>query len=455
MSPGGFCWVYGDIVWCQDGLCRGAGPLYESGMRGQTGFCWQGEKRLKSVRDLGGMPRAGVGRKPHPGRVLICLGSLFVSAAVLAQSGGGEYAQLRVTMGQAISIAERTSQGSVQSARLVTSAGKPFYDVSVMRNGRPSSVEIDAISGEVTTSSPGQPVQFVADVASESPAEKTTFLDSQDLPSAANIRLYVGSGTGQVAGMHNTILRPKYVIGIKAAPRLAGTPELDTHINTYLVYGTVESGNGSFSAPGFQEMRGQIDSVYNFYNHENVTKIGIGWYSEFAVPFQSYDRFYQSIPTGSVYSDEEGETLSHEFINGVDLKLSLADDKLQTTLHNVLFFNGNRIGPNLMTYKPLLGLMWHNNVMILGSIQEPKLSLFTDVDIYFARKNNTPMFNMHDGLGGTKREIFLSYGLTYSLSKDSDIKILSYGFNNLNRGSSNQVPSGFRDGFAITLDHAY
>jgi hypothetical protein len=342
----------------------------------------------------------------------------------------------------------------VLSARLVSDEGSPFYDVTVKGRGKPYSMRVDASSGAVLSSANTQTAPALVAAAPDAAPAQVTFLDAQVQPDKPQIKLYVGMGTGQMAGMNNVIIRPKYVVGAKLAPRLKGMPELDTEVDTMLIYGVAQTGSGSFSTTQFQEWRGKLNSVYNFYNHNDVAKAGVGWYSEFAVPFHSYDRYAQSAPA-TIYAQEEGEQLKRQFLHGLDLKLSISDDRLDSSLHNVIFFSGSRIGPNLLTYKPLLGLMWHNNIMLMGNNLDPKLSLFTDVWVYFARKNNTPVFNMHDGLGGTKREIYLSYGLNYTWSKNTDIRLLSYGFNNLNRGDSNQIPSGFRDGFAITLERAY
>jgi hypothetical protein len=64
-------------------------------------------------------------------------------------------------------------------------------------------------------------------------------------------------------------------------------------------------------------------------------------------------------------------------------------------------------------------------------------------------------FNSHDGLGGTKREIDLSYGLGYDFTRDTNLTVMSYGYNNLNRGNSSAVPVGFKDGLSVTLSHNF
>ncbi|MDE1997663.1 MAG: hypothetical protein KGN37_03970 [Burkholderiales bacterium] len=80
----------------------------------------------------------------------------------------------------------------------------------------------------------------------------------------------------------------------------------------------------------------------------------------------------------------------------------------------MLFTSGNRIGSNLLTYKPVLGFM-----------------------------------------GGTKREIYLSYGVAYNDSPDTVLTLRTYGYNNLNRGSSAMSPFGFKDGLSVTCERSF
>jgi hypothetical protein len=229
-------------------------------------------------------------------------------------------------------------------------------------------------------------------------------------------------------------------------------PELETKTDLYAIDGTVNSAAG-YSSMGFQEIRGSLDSVYNFYNERNISRAGLGLYSEFAFPLHQYEPYYRAL--SGDYAVEESEPLSREFLTGLDLKLSLRHDKLESDFHNIVFLSGNRIGPNLITYKPLLGFMWHSDYYIFGNIDQPKLSFFTDVNVYFAKKSATSTFNSHDGIGGTKRELYLSYGFAYAFNKDISLSLWTYGYNNVNRGDSTQVPSGFRDGFVMSLSHKF
>jgi hypothetical protein len=252
--------------------------------------------------------------------------------------------------------------------------------------------------------------------------------------------------------MNNTILHPKLTLDARTNIKLRSLPDLETKTDLYAIAGTVNSAAG-YSSMGFQEIRGSVDSVQNFYNEANISKAGAGLYVEFAMPLHQYEPYFQSASTD--YAAEEGEPLSREFLTGLDLKLSLSHDRLESDFHNILFLSGNRIGPNLITYKPLLGFMWHSNFHIFGNIDRPKLSFFTDVNVYFAKKSATSTFNSHDGVGGTKREVYLSYGLAYSFNRDTSLSLWTYGYNNINRGDSTQVPSGFRDGFVMSLSHGF
>jgi hypothetical protein len=91
----------------------------------------------------------------------------------------------------------------------------------------------------------------------------------------------------------------------------------------------------------------------------------------------------------------------------------------------------------------------------LGTQARPRLSFFANVQFWFARKAKARLFNSHDGIGATKRELYLSYGINYSISDKTAIYLESYGYNNLNRGSSTTDPKGFRDGAIVGIQHTF
>ena len=225
-----------------------------------------------------------------------------------------------------------------------------------------------------------------------------------------------------------------------------------------MIYGKTESSDPTTlrktsSKPQLQEIRGVGHLIYDFHDNGGIEKVGVGLYTEFARALHRSPRY---IPpeTDDAYAAEEGDITRSMLNTGLDLRLALKESRIKSTLHNVIFLSGSRIAPNLLTYKPMLGFMWSNEFAITGSIDHPGLSLLTDMDFYFARKAGVGYLNSHDGLGGTKRELDLRYGLVYSFSPKVRMTVQSYGFNNLNRGTSSTQPTGFKDGLRVGMTWA-
>jgi hypothetical protein len=130
-------------------------------------------------------------------------------------------------------------------------------------------------------------------------------------------------------------------------------------------------------------------------------------------------------------------------------------DKSSSSFHNIFYFYGKRIGPNILAYQPVLGFDWRHEIFILGTKARPSLSFFANLQFWFARKAMTKLLNTHDGIGATKRELYLSYGMNYFISRKTAVYVESYGYNNLNRGSSTTDPKGFRDGAMIGIQHTF
>lgn len=268
---------------------------------------------------------------------------------------------------------------------------------------------------------------------------------------ALTTTLHLALSSGQVAGQGNVVLQPKSTWGATVDVNVKALPELETRLDGSAVVGSVRSADKAHQQ-GLQEVRAQAWSVYNFHV-DPASRAGVGLYTDMALPAHHHLPLPQSLPDG-VYAAEEGEVSHRQTLLGVELKVSTQSDRMRTDLHNIWFFSGNRIAPNLVTYKPMLGFKWHNAYRFTGEPQgHTGLSLLTDVDFYFARKSGVSALNMHDGLGGTKREILLAYGLRYDFNEQSAVSLQSYGYNNLNRGNSATTPTQFRDGFRLTLEH--
>lgn len=268
--------------------------------------------------------------------------------------------------------------------------------------------------------------------------------------------LYWVQGSGQAAGLGNVILNPLAQMGGRLIFQHSAWPDWTADGQLGLIYGRTESSDPitlqkTRSTPGWQEVHGRAHLIYDFHKDGEAARAGVGLYADFARALHSLPR-YLPPEANDAYAAEEGEITRSMFNSGLDLRLAMRQQRVRAELHNVLFVNGTRIAPNLLTYKPMLGFMWRNEFAINGTIDHPGWSLLTNVDFYFARKAGVAYFNTHDGLAGTKRELDLSYGFGYTYSPKLSLSVLSYGNNNLNRGTSAMVPVGFKDGLRVGLD---
>ena len=264
--------------------------------------------------------------------------------------------------------------------------------------------------------------------------------------------LNIGLSSGQTAGQSNTILEPRIAAGLSMDIKAPSITALESRIKTEVVGGSVLSGDQS-GRRGLQEMHAEIYSVYNFHQ-DSYARAGVGFYGDYAIPLRQHQPYRPQNQT-HIYAAEEGEVSHRQTLYGLDLKLSAESDRMSTDIHNILFFGGNRVAPNLLTYQPLLAVKWHNMFRLTGEQKDLGLSLVSDVDFYFAKKSGVSTLNAHDGLGGTKREVYLAYGLRYGFTPETALTAQSYGYNNLNRGNSDSTPSQFKDGFKLTLSHGF
>lgn len=266
--------------------------------------------------------------------------------------------------------------------------------------------------------------------------------------------VYFERNSGELAGMKNTILKPKYVLGTHNHIRFKALPDWHNSIDLRGYFGTVLSANEQMSEEGWQEIRGRIHSLYNLYNNSDVLFFNTGLYGLLAFPLHD-DAPYVNPATNVAYAESEDKKLDREVLLGWDMNFDVKYDKSLSSFHNILYLTGKRVGPNLLAYRPALGFDWRHEVFFVGTKEQPKFSFFANIQFWFAKKADTSFFNTHDGIGGTKRELFLTYGFNYFFTEQTAGYIETYGYNNLNRGQSTTDPKGFRDGAVFGVRHTF
>jgi len=264
---------------------------------------------------------------------------------------------------------------------------------------------------------------------------------------------YVEHRTGQLAGMGNVVLEPAYVIGTTNELDLESIPRWHNYLDLYAIDGAALTGSGT-TKNEIQEVRAKFISAYTVYNNDDIFSFNTGLYSLWARPTHHYLPYLDPSAVQE-YATEEDDVIRGESLLGLDLNFNVREEKIHSTFHNIFYLSGKRIAPNLLTYQPTLGFDWNNEVYLWGTQQEPKLSFTTNVDFWFARKANVKLINVHDGVGGTKREVYLEYGLRYYIKHDMSVYLATFGYNNLNRGSSQSEPAGFRDGSMLEFKYSF
>ena len=260
--------------------------------------------------------------------------------------------------------------------------------------------------------------------------------------------IYLSQIGGEMPGIYNTMLKPKATLGIKEK---FTTGKLVNNIDINTLYGKAITGKGT-TKNRLQELHGQWTLLYPLYKKEPET-FKIGLYTSFALPFNTYTP-YINLPS-TAYSNEENEVIKKEFLVGADFNFNFSYDKVDSSLHNIIFFHGKKIAPNLLAYQPLYSFDWRNSFYLLGDISHPKLQLSTEMKFWFAKKAGVSIINTHDGVGGTKREFDYNIRLLYFFNKNIDTYITAYGYNNLNRGESINDPHGFRDGYGFGFEYRF
>ena len=259
---------------------------------------------------------------------------------------------------------------------------------------------------------------------------------------------YLGQIGGKLSGMNNIELKPKAIIGIREKMK---TGKVLHDIDICALYGNAKTGDGINTGKPL-ELRANWTALYPLYKNY-AESFNAGLYTSFALPFHNYTPYIS--PGAYAYSAEENEVIKKELLLGVDFNFKYTYDKIDSSLHNIIFFQGKKIAPNLLAYKPLYGFDWRNSFFLLGNTDNPRLKLSTNIQFWFARKAGVALFNAHDGLGGTKREFDYDIRLHYFFNKKFQTYVTAYGYNNLNRGASTKEPYGFKDGFGVGIEYKY
>lgn len=253
--------------------------------------------------------------------------------------------------------------------------------------------------------------------------------------------VYINFFSGRLAGIRSVTLRPNLNIGYKLH---FGFKRFDTDFKADGYYGQADTGTGTVKNKLLQ-LNLKAIGLYNFYKDKH-SKIGIGL---FAKDYQPLNSFTPSISSYQVvqYGAEEKEIPTNDNYNfGSRIRAKYSYQKISSTVFSDIYFYGNRVAPNLVPYAPLLSIGTKDKLFLIGDVDSPKLSLNLDMVFYFERKYGNKIFTSHDGLAGTKREFDLTIGASYYITKKLDFHVETYGFNNLNRGNSSTLPSGFKDG---------
>jgi hypothetical protein len=109
-------------------------------------------------------------------------------------------------------------------------------------------------------------------------------------------------------------------------------------------------------------------------------------------------------------------------------------------------FDGPKIGPDGGEYHPNFSLDLDINGWLWRS---QGLYLFADAR-FWGEKSEDGVTNSRDGfLGTSKREFDLSGGVAWNYAGPWEARGYGYSYNNLNRGYSQVLPSGFNDGSAF------
>jgi hypothetical protein len=111
-----------------------------------------------------------------------------------------------------------------------------------------------------------------------------------------------------------------------------------------------------------------------------------------------------------------------------------------------LFFSGARMAPNGREYDPIFALDLDFN---LGLLPNQRLYLFGESS-FWAQKAGSMVTNPSQGtLDFSKREFDFTLGAAWNVVGPLELRAFGYALNNLNRGVSVTVPTGYADGVGV------
>jgi len=210
--------------------------------------------------------------------------------------------------------------------------------------------------------------------------------------------LYFERISGEMAGMNNVILEPAYRLGSRNQLTFAALPKWENDLDISLLYGRTLYDGGRTTSQEVSEVRGKWTSLYTVYNDNDVVTFNTGLYSLLAYPIHSYPP-YEDPSTNKPYAAEENEKIDKEDLFGLDFNFKVNYNKSASSFHNIVYFYGERMAPNLLGYRPVVGFDWRCEMFFRGTKEKPKLSFFANTQFWFAKKANVGIFNTHDGLG--------------------------------------------------------
>ncbi len=110
------------------------------------------------------------------------------------------------------------------------------------------------------------------------------------------------------------------------------------------------------------------------------------------------------------------------------------------------YFTGSRVAPNGVPFRPVFSSDLNLNI---GLLSKKKLYLFTE-DTFWAQRASAGVTNSHQGsFDFSKREVDLHVGLAARVFYRFEVRASYYALTNLNRGDSNAIASGGKDGTQV------
>jgi hypothetical protein len=108
-----------------------------------------------------------------------------------------------------------------------------------------------------------------------------------------------------------------------------------------------------------------------------------------------------------------------------------------------LYYGGQRMAPNGLSYFPLGTLDLDLNI---GLLPDKKFYIFSTNQFWLQRAT---VNQSHGSFDWTKREYDLDFGAAWNYWGALEARVFGFALNNLNRGTSTLLPSGYNDGWGM------